>query len=42
MEKCPNCGSTEMVILYRQGVEIIGCEHCIIPMDVWEVDDERT
>lgn len=38
MIRCPICGSDEPAYLYRRGEEIVGCECCVIMMEVWEAD----
>lgn len=40
MDRCPICGSTECAYYFRNGNDIVGCEHCVVMMDAWEVEDE--
>ena len=35
---CPICGSVNCDYFYKSGGYIIGCDECIMRVDVWEED----
>lgn len=41
MTRCPICGSAECSYLYRNGNEIVGCEHCVVMVELYEVSEDE-
>lgn len=40
VDKCPVCGTDECSFVYIRKNEVIGCDCCVHPVDIWEVPDE--
>ena len=36
---CPHCGTDLFSYLYKQDGDVIGCNECVSPVELWEVQD---
>lgn len=41
VDKCPVCGTDECSFVYIRKNEVIGCDCCVHPVDIWEIEDEE-
>ena len=39
MERCPVCGRVVPTHVYVRNAEIVGCDGCLTPFEIWELPE---